>query len=226
MKTNNHLYSWVIAGLGLAAALESSKAQSIDYPAPGGFYAYAGIYNGGTQLAFTFQAGSSTINDIEVLYASSFGPSGTVTVNLYSDFLGGAQSLIASDGLSYISPSALTDMPLTGLSNISAASLTPGTQDTLVFDLDGGMLSVGSDGGLSSANYITTGGWSVIRSMYLLNTGSGYVWTAGDGAAVAINVGSSPTPVPEASGSVAGIGLAMAGLYQLRRRKMANAVES
>ncbi len=37
----------------------------------------------------------------------------------------------------------------------------------------------------------------------------------------------SASPVPEASGSVAGIGLAMAGLYQLRRRKAAGrAVES
>ena len=36
--------------------------------------------------------------------------------------------------------------------------------------------------------------------------------------------GFNATPVPEASGSVAGLGLAMAGLYQLRRRKAAGKV--
>ena len=34
-------------------------------------------------------------------------------------------------------------------------------------------------------------------------------------------IATAATPVPESSGSVAGIGLAMAGLYQLRRRKAA-----
>jgi hypothetical protein len=117
-------------------------------------------------------------------------------------------------------------MALTGLSNISAVPLLNGHQYTLLFDLDSGGFDIGADSTLNSGGYTTTGGWSVIDSRYIQQYSPSLVWAAGDGAAVAINAGSSPTPVPEASGSVAGIGLAMAGLYQLRRRKMANAVES
>jgi hypothetical protein len=54
-------------------------------------------------------------------------------------------------------------------------------------------------------------------------TAGSYSWSvAGSGVTdtVTFNIG-SVTPVPEASGSVAGLGLAMAGLYQLRRRKAA-----
>ena len=47
-----------------------------------------------------------------------------------------------------------------------------------------------------------------------------YVWTLTNTDTITLNV-IGATPVPEASGSVAGLGLAMAGLYQLRRRKAA-----
>ncbi|MFZ9855088.1 MAG: hypothetical protein ACO3I0_08225 [Limisphaerales bacterium] len=51
-------------------------------------------------------------------------------------------------------------------------------------------------------------------------TSSSYTYTKGTDTIV-FNIGSVPPPVPEASGSVAGIGLALAGWYQLRRRKAA-----
>ena len=51
-------------------------------------------------------------------------------------------------------------------------------------------------------------------------TSTSYAYTKGTDTIV-FNIGSVPTPVPEASGSIAGVGLALAGLYQLRRRKAA-----
>jgi MYXO-CTERM domain-containing protein len=76
------------------------------------------------------------------------------------------------------------------------------------------------------ANVITISGTTF--SNLGLTAGSSYSWSVTGSSVtdtVTFNIG-SVTPVPEASGSVAGLGLAMAGLYQLRRRKMANAVES
>lgn len=202
-----------------ALKLQSTQAQSIDYPAPGGVYLYQGYYDV-SQLAFTFQVSgaSPTISSIDVLYAGGRNLSGSVDVYLYDavNFLSGSH--IAMDTLSFSSSGGLSDMSLTGLSAISSATLISGQQYTLFFDLDNAGFSVAADPNLTTGAYSTTGGWSVIDSRFLQSVGPN-VWAAGDGAAVAINAGSPPSPVPEASGSVAGLGLAMAGLYQLRRRR-------
>ena len=64
---------------------------------------------------------------------------------------------------------------------------------------------------------------TTLSSLGYSPTSATYTYTIGSGATqdtVIFNIG-SVTPVPEASGSVAGIGLALAGWYQLRRRKAA-----
>jgi hypothetical protein len=87
---------------------------------------------------------------------------------------------------------------------------------------------------LVPANYISgnsLSGTSTYASMTLSSLGyaptpATYIYTVGSGPTmdtIIVNI-SSPSPVPEASGSVAGLGLAMAGLYQLRRRKAAGKV--
>ena len=49
-------------------------------------------------------------------------------------------------------------------------------------------------------------------------TGLNQNFSLGNGNSIVFTA-SSPSPVPEASGSVAGLGLAVAGLYQLGRRR-------
>ncbi len=222
MRIQKNLSSLAIAGMVLTVKLESTQAQSIDYPATGGSYSYPSYY-GASQLAFTFQASgaSSTISSIDVLYAGGRGTSGSVTVSLYDavNFLSGSPSPLASDNLTFSASGLRSDMSLTGLINISGVPLTSGQQYTLWFDLDSAGFDIASDSTLTTGAYTTTGGWSVIDSRYLQSVSPSLVWAVGDGAAVAINAGASPSPVPEASGSVAGLGLAMAGLYQHRRRR-------
>lgn len=222
MRIQKNFSSLAIAGMVVALKLESTQAQSIDYPAPGGSYGYTAYYDF-NQLAFTFQVSgaSPTISSIDVLYAGAVSISGSVTVSLYDtvNFLSVSPMPIAVDTLSFSASGPLSDMSLTGLNFISSATLTSGQQYTLFFDLDSAGFNIAADSNLTTAAYTTTGGWSVIDSRFLQNVSSSYVWTVADGAAVAINAGSPPSPVPEASGSVAGLGLAMAGLYQLRRRR-------
>lgn len=60
-----------------------------------------------------------------------------------------------------------------------------------------------------------------------LTSGSSYNWTFSNGATtdlLQVNIVSA-SPVPEASGSVAGLGLAVAGLYQLGRRRQSTVTQ-
>jgi hypothetical protein len=94
--------------------------------------------------------------------------------------------------------------------------------------------SVGSTLGAGPSvfsNLQTAGNFAGIVSSFLgtMDTvgGSLTITSSSNPGVLQIASAPGPSPVPEASGSVAGIGLAMAGLYQLRRRKAAGrAVES
>ncbi len=81
------------------------------------------------------------------------------------------------------------------------------------------------------SNLQTAGNYAGIVSSFIgtMDTvgGSLTITSSSNPGVLQIASAPGPSPVPEASGSVAGIGLAMAGLYQLRRRKAAGrAVES
>jgi len=75
-----------------------------------------------------------------------------------------------------------------------------------------------------NATIMVTG--ASFSSMGLIS-GNSYDWTFSNGTTtdlLQVNIVSA-SPVPEASGSVAGLGLAVAGLYQLRRRRQNTVTE-
>ena len=220
MKISKHLYALAIAGACSFSAY--GQTTVIDYPAPTVTFDYPNTY--WTNLGFTFTTGASAdpISGIDVYGYGNAPGSGSLSVSLHLGSETG--SLLGSDNLGFTTTGSFSDISLTGINNIGAVTLSPNTTYSLVFRLSASNFRIGADSDLVPSAYTTPTGWSVVDSKFNFNiVNTPNAWTSWFGGAVSITT-SPASPVPEASGSVAGIGLAMAGLYQLRRRKAAGRV--
>jgi hypothetical protein len=228
MKISKHLYALAIAGVFSTSAY----AQTLLYSVTGTTsFDYWNASYPQAALAFSTTATHYTITDFDFYGYQSGGVSGNISFFIYSHnpSLGSPNSIVGSS-LGTVDSNTSLGVGLGGAGNFGLSSLnvslTPSTTYWLVADFSSvtwttGQIylcfnATGSPTPPATYKYTDTSapGWtSGISGGYL--TGS---VTASSG---------SPSPVPEASGSVAGLGLAMAGLYQLRRRKAAGrAVES
>ncbi len=182
------------------------------------------------QSAIVFKTGSSSSQITDISLALTSFPSaatGTLDLKLYSVSSGLPSSVIASaSGLGFttlaLNDGFVNTYNSSTLGAIAGVSLSPNTQYALVV---GGGVIAGSGspsylGTFGAATYSTTGGWMYIDSLSGWQFTSWYSAATVDGNHFAIEILSNPvSPVPESSGSIAGIGLAMAGWYQLRRRQ-------
>jgi hypothetical protein len=212
MKISKHLYALAIAG----ACSASVYAQNT--------------------LTFDFL---ETSGNVQITVA------GTVTPSLWS-FLGtenapqyetdassstGSSFFIYSSGVT--PPTRAFWQPATGVtvsgpSSFGSGSYINGTASA-TSTTSVGFLYNGSSGLLYTPTSWTSGSLANVITISSATfsslgfTAGSYSWSVASSGApdtVTFNIG-PVTPVPEASGSVAGLGLAMAGLYQLRRRKAA-----
>ena len=222
MKFRNSLYALAIAG---ACSVSVSSVCAQGFTAQN--YAFASSAAGfmipfDTGIEFTTGPSSAQISSVVLeVFDMSFSPaSGIFNVSLWSSTGGVPSSLISSDiGVSYTtagsfaSTSAKT-LTSSDLPNLSAVPLSATSTYMLVFSNQTSFnFGILFDPGVT---YATSGSWTVNGS-YRKSSGTWQNFSSGN-FAISINP-SSPSPVPEASGSVAGLGLAMAGLYQLRRRR-------
>lgn len=165
--------------------------------------------------------GISTANTLELRSKTSFrgnallifnGPA-TISRTLYRP--AGGVTILGPDNFG-ISTSYQSLVP-SSYSGATAVGFQTGTVANSFLYL---YVPVGAILGTTSLNATITVPSTSFSSMGL-TSGSSYIWTFSNGSttdSLQVNIVSA-SPVPEAGGSVAGLGLAMAGLYQLRRRR-------
>jgi hypothetical protein len=230
MKISKHLYALAIAGAVFSAQAQSiSNLQSTTAGSAAtydsGYYIPSGS-PGPSHISFIFEVGSSSfqISDISLaLVGNSSAGSGSFTLSLWSANSSGVpQAQLQSQTLTYTvgssgAPNAYLNVFTSSDLGSAFTGQTLNSGDKYAIRLNGAAtFTVAWQGyNLSTYNY-TSSGINYVDSI-------GWSGPAGVGYGIAINT-ASPSPVPEASGSVAGLGLAMAGLYQLRRRKAAGKV--
>jgi hypothetical protein len=220
MKFSKHLYALAIAGAAL-----NVQAQSISNINPASSTV---TVNGALSISqnstianwFSFQAGSNfSISDISLALTAQSPKTGTLRLSLCTVDSSGNLPVEISGAFSTLNYSVAGTSYTANILNYTSSDLGSGiTSQTLVAGQKYAIgLSVSSPasptlywGTFSSPSY-SASNLTYLKSGGITNT---------DGYGIAIT-GAAPSPVPEASGSVAGIGLAMAGLYQLRRRKAA-----
>ena len=226
MKISKHLYAMAIAG-ACSVSVYAQNTLTFNFLETSGNVQIT-VTGTVTPSLWSSPTDESTPFPIEL---ESTSPSTSPVYFIYTD---GAPS--ASNNRAYWQPAS--GVTLSGPSSIGSVYYVGNGSATSSTSV--GFLYFGSSGGYlytppswisptqgSLANVITISGTTF--SNLGLTAGSSYSWWVTGSSVtdtVTFNIG-SVTPVPEASGSVAGLGLAMAGLYQLRRRKAAGrAVES
>jgi hypothetical protein len=206
MKFSKHLYALAIVGASVAVTNNTQAALSYTLQEVGSDVVFTLLSGGSIDLTgmSLFTSGSGTAN----INPSSYFTIGSGPYNLYSGFT-------ITSGLSSIGTSS---------SSIFATSAT-GSFFGFNFSSTPALgIPVGYVSGAPVAGSTSTYTGRSFSTMGI--TAGTYTWTLANTDTVTL-VATAATPVPEASGSVAGLGLAMAGLYQLRRRKAAGrAVES
>jgi hypothetical protein len=222
VKIHHYIYASAIAG-----ALHIANAQSLDnLGVTGGSSSMPS--SGPREISVIFETGSasSSINDFTVRILATAGTAtGSFTVSLYS--VSGALPNVALGtvtGLSYSVGTTDTDVTFSS-ANLTAAitgvTLSPNTQYAIAVKAEtlAGNSTLWRRG--SAGSPTATGGWTYLDSA---SRNGANPWSSlSQEQAFAIN-SSAPTPVPESNGSIAGIGLAMAGLLSLRRRKIGQVV--
>jgi hypothetical protein len=224
MKVSKHLYALAIAGAAL-----NVQAQSISNINPASSTV---TVNGALSISqnstianwFSFQAGSNfSISDISLALTALSPKTGTLRLSLCTVDSSGNLPVEISGAFSTLNYSVAGTSYTANILNYTSSDLGSGiTSQTLVA---GQKYAIGLSSTTSPTLYwgtFSSPSYSASNLTYLKSGGT----TGTDSYGIAIT-GAAPSPVPEASGSVAGLGLAMAGLYQLRRRKAAGrAVES
>ena len=220
MKFSKYLYALAIAG-ACSASVYAQNTLTFDFLETSGNVQIT-VTGTVTPSLWSSPAGENSPFQMEFLSTS---PSTSPVFFIYTDGVPSVSNNRAvwqpASGVTLSGPSSSGSVFYVG--NGSASSST-----------SVGFLYDGSSGGYlytppswtsptqgSLANVITIS--SATFSSLGLTAGSSYSWSVTGSSVtdtVTFNIG-SVTLVPEASGSVAGIGLAMAGLYQLRRRKAA-----
>ncbi len=189
----------------------STSSSSIQSPTSSGS---AVLFSSSTSfsiydISFVLQDGSvgaSTISDLTVsIYNTSGGiPTGTALASV----TGVSASL--NSGATY----PVTTLSGSTISPITALSLSSGTTYALLLSSSSDVAWMGT----STLSTPTPAGGSPLSYVGFTGNYNGNWYTRNFNPYVSIGT-SSASPVPEASGSVAGLGLAVAGLYQLRRRR-------
>lgn len=175
----------------------------------------------------------------QFLVPESFNPANTLEFRSQQDGSSGALTVFNGStsrdvyepisGLTIVGPDnfgASTGYQSLGASSVSGATAV-GFQTGLAANTFGFLyVPTGAILGTTSlgATIMVTG--ASFSSMGLIS-GNSYDWTFSNGLIIdllQVNIVSA-SPVPEASGSVAGLGLAVAGLYQLRRRRQNSVTE-
>jgi hypothetical protein len=224
MKISKNLCALAIAGVFSTSAYGQTTLYSVT--GTGLPFDYVGLYQYAA-LAFTTTATDYTLTDFNFYGYQVGNLSGNISFSVYSNSSGSPGSIVGSS-LGALNSSSLGVGPSSagsfGLSGLNVA-LTPSTTYWLVADFSGITLGTGP----TPRIWLTLDSTGTPTPSYIgKESQNGSLW-AGNGTSFYTGsvTAASSTPVPEASGSVAGIGLAMAGLYQLRRRKAAGrAVES
>ncbi len=220
MKISKHLYALAIAGAVSSSAYAQTTLYSVGTGAPALYYDSTIKY---AALGFTTTATAYTITAFEFNgYQDSGNATGNISFSIYSNNSGAPGSVVGSSLGTFSSSNLGTgsgsagSFGLTGLN----VTLTPSATYWLVADFSGIVWNgdrINLNFGNSGTPTPTYGGQE---------SQSGSAWQL-SGFYTGSVTAASVSPVPEASGSVAGLGLAMAGLYQLRRRKaVGRAVES
>ena len=211
MKISKHLYALAIAG---ACATSAYGQYTLTF----------NIQEVGTDVVVS---ASGAVNKANWIFSNT---SGSTSRYVWAD-LGSARVGLNSGFSEYYRTPTLTPSPVMGPGAITSATsssghiigFTAGWSTASELWVPQGYVSGNSLSGTATFAFTT------LSSLGYSPTSATYTYTVGSGATqdtIIFNIG-SVTPVPEASGSVAGLGLAMAGLYQLRRRKAAGrAVES
>ena len=214
---NSKLKAYVLASVVGFACSSTVAAQSALYSvALGGSYDYwTSIYpKAALQFATTTD---STITDFQLYGYRNGTLAGNISFKIFSNDAGNPGSEVASLG-TFDSASlglAVGNAGYFGLSSLSVA-LAPSTTYWLVADFSG--LTWG--GSYLYLNRNTSTVTATALGYQYLGSGTG-LWYASTGnylAGSVTAVSSTPPSVPEPTGAVAAVGLAMAGLYQLRRR--------
>jgi len=222
MKISKHLYALAIAG-ACSASVYAQNTLTFDFLEISGNVQVT-VTGGVTGSLWVFGSTESVGPAVEVNPRLSANSS--FFVYTHTSFPGRTLWNTAS-GVTVNGPSSI--FGTSGYANLAASASNP--------------TSVGFFRNSVGNNYLYTPvGWSSADQSSLANvitipsatfsslkmTAGTYNWYVSNSGAtitdtITFNIG-SVTPVPEASGSVAGLGLAMAGLYQLRRRKAAGKV--
>jgi hypothetical protein len=221
MKISKHLYALAIAGVFSTSAYAQTTLYSVTGTSNTDVWT-ANYPNAALSFSTTTD---STITAFDFYGYRTGTLSGNISFSIYTDISGSPGSIVGSS-LGTVNSSSLGlnsgNAGSFGLSGLNV-SLNPSTTYWLVADFS----SVTWGASTIRLDRNNTGSPTPPASyQYTVNGSPG--WTSGgSGVYLAGSVtasSGSPSPVPEASGSVAGIGLAMAGLYQLRRRKAAGRV--
>ena len=209
MKISKHLYALAIAGV-VSIAIPNTTQAGLTFD----------LQEVGSDVVLTFVSGGSINLANLTSFGSSSSSSGLVFPSMsFEAFTAGSGSFVHwQDGLGRF----------TGPSNFGTGSFTVGnsnTGGTVGFFASSSMnnVSLYLPTGYTSGNPINSTSTTTFLGKSLSTLGATvgtYTWTLLNTDTITLNV-IGASPVPEASGSVAGIGLAMAGLYQLRRRKAA-----
>jgi hypothetical protein len=209
MKISKHLYALAIAG-GVSIAIPNTTQAGLTFD----------LQEVGSDVVLTFVSGGSiNLTGLSYIQTTSL-PGGSVSP------LGGPAGFFVAgsgsgdswqDGLGRVTgPSSFG----TGFGGFGSSN----TGGSVGFSADpGNNVSLFLPNGYTSGSTINSTSTTTFLGQSLSTLGATvgtYTWTLFNTDTVTLNV-IAATPVPEASGSVAGIGLAMAGLYQLRRRKAA-----
>ena len=206
MKFSKHLYALAIAGV-VSIAIPNTTQAGLTFE----------LQEVGSNVVLSYVSGGSI--DLTGLGTGSTSAStiGKVSPSFFI-FASG------SSGYDWYTWSWVSPVP----SNFGSGSYLASSSDS------GGFLGFGAGGGVGALavpvnyssgpiNISSTSTWTGQSFATMGITAGTYVWTLANTDTITLQVGPA-SPVPEASGSVAGLGLAMAGLYQLRRRKAAGKV--
>jgi hypothetical protein len=210
MKFSKHLYALAIAGV-VSIAIPNTTQAGLTFD----------LQEVGSDVVLTFVSGGS-INLTGLSYIQT-----TSSLNGTVNPLGGFSDFFKAGSGSFDSWQDGSG-GFTGPSSFGTGFGGSGSSNT------GGTVGFGANSSFNNVSFMLPNGYTsgspinststttfLGQSLSTLGATAGtYVWTLTNTDTVTLNV-IAASPVPEASGSVAGIGLAMAGLYQLRRRKAA-----
>ncbi len=207
MKFRNSLYALAIAGVALFIPNTTQAGLTFE------------IQEVGTDVVLSYVTGGS-LNLAGLGSASVLGPLTGMLMRTSALFAAGSSTYDVYASLSVTGPSnfgsgsplyaSSSSGPFIGFGYLSSNN----SQIVLPVGYNGGTINTASSSTFASINLSSLG----------LTAGQSYVWTLANTDTITLNV-LGASPVPEASGSVAGLGLAMAGLYQLRRRRQNTVTE-